>query len=79
MAEQLGDRAGAAQSLGQIGQVAQLQGDYVTAVRLWAQALATFEALGMPERDIVVGWFARLQEELGAERFEAVLREAGLG
>jgi len=79
MAEQLGDRAGAAQSLGQIGQVAQLQGDYVTAVRLWAQALATFEALGMPERDIVLGWFARLREELGAERFEALLREARLG
>ena len=78
IAEQLGDRAGVAQSLGQIGQVAQLQGDYVMAVRLWAQALATFEALGMPERNIVVEWFSRLQEELGAERFEAVLREAGL-
>ena len=77
--EQLGDRAGVASSLGQIGRVAQLQGDYVTAVRLWVQALATFGALGMPERDIIVGWFARLREELGAERFEGLLREAGLG
>ncbi len=79
IAEQLGDRAGVAKSLGQIGQVAQLQGDYVAAVRLWAQALATFEALGMPERDIVRGWFAHLREELGAERFEGVLQEAGVG
>jgi tetratricopeptide (TPR) repeat protein len=76
--EHLGDRAGVASSLGQIGQVAQLQEDYVTAVRLWAQALATFEALGMPERNIVLGWFTGLREELGAERFEAVLREVGL-
>jgi hypothetical protein len=35
-------------------------------------------ALGMPERDIVLGWFAHLREELGDERFEGVLREAGL-
>ena len=76
--EQLGDRAGVARSLGQIGEVAQLQEDYVTAVRLWAQALATFEALGMPERNIVMGLFTRLREELDAERFETVLREAGL-
>ena len=74
--EELGDRAGVAISLGQLGRLAELEGNYRVAVRLWAVALATFEELHSPNRDIVLGWFARLREQLGEERFEQLLREA---
>ena len=59
--------------MGQLGQIAELEGDYVTAVRLWAAALATFEALHSPHADTVRGWFARLREKLGEERFEELV------
>jgi len=74
--EELGNRAGVAISLGQLGRLAELEGNYRVAVRLWAVALATFEELHSPNRDIVLGWFARLREQLGEERFEQLLREA---
>jgi len=52
-------------SLGQLGRLAEIEKDYVTAVWLWAQALATFEELHSPNKDIVLGWFARLRQERG--------------
>jgi tetratricopeptide (TPR) repeat protein len=79
IAQQLGDKDGIARSLAQLGQVAELEKDYVTAVRHWAQALEIFEALGAPEREIVRGWFVRLREELGEDRFNEVLEEAAKG
>ena len=74
--EQLGNRWGIAASLGQLGQVSELEGDDRTAVRLWAQALAIFEDLHAPEREIVLGWFARLRARLGEKKFEQLLRDA---
>ena len=74
--EELGNRAGVATSLGQLGRLAELEGNYRVAVRLWVVALATFEELHSPNRNIVLGWFARLREQLGEERFEQLLREA---
>jgi tetratricopeptide (TPR) repeat protein len=77
--QQLGDKDGIARSLGQLGRVAELEKDYVTAVRYWAQALEIFEALGAPGKEIVRGWFSRLRDELGEDRFNEVLEEAAKG
>ena len=79
IAQQLGDKDGNARSLAQLGRVAELEKDDVTAVRYWTQALELLEALGAPEREIVRGWFARLREELGEDRFNEVLEEAAKG
>ncbi|MBC7228325.1 MAG: hypothetical protein H5T61_14020, partial [Thermoflexales bacterium] len=67
---------GIAASRGQLGRVAELEGEYHTAIQLWARALATFEELGTPEREIVLRWFARLRERMGKKKFERLLREA---
>ena len=76
IAEELRDKSGIASSIGQLGQLAELEGDYATAVRLWATALRIFEELGSPNAEIVRGWFARLRDELGEERFREVLAKA---
>lgn len=77
--EELGDKAGIASSIGQLGRLAYLEGDYVTAVRLWAMAYGIFEELGSPERDIVGRWVTKLQEEVGEERFDELVRTAREG
>lgn len=79
MRRTLGDREGVALSTGQLGRLAVLEKDFVTAVQLWAEALHTFEELQSPYKDTALGWFGRLREELGEERFGEVLKEAGLG
>ena len=76
IAEELGDKSGIAISVGQLGRIAKLEGDYATAVQLWVVALGIFEELRSPKADIVRGWFARLRDELGEERFEEVLAKA---
>ena len=42
-------------------------------MRLWTAALGIFEELGSPDADIVRGWFTRLREEPGEERFGEVV------
>ncbi|HII06832.1 MAG TPA: hypothetical protein HA349_05840, partial [Methanotrichaceae archaeon] len=74
--QELGDKSGMASSMAQLGRIAELERDYVTAVQMWQQAYSIFEDLRSPNKDIVAGWFARLREELGETEFEKVWQKA---
>jgi len=60
--QQLGDRAGVAISLHQLGRLAEEDGDLEEAERLFIESLATFEALGSPNAEIARRSLERVRE-----------------
>ena len=75
--EELGDRAGLASSLAQMGLLLEQEGQLGQSVGHLAAALALFEELGAPQRQQARRDLARLREKMGDEAFEAALQAAG--
>jgi hypothetical protein len=79
--EALGDKAGLATSLGQMGKLAQAQGQFKAAMRFYVQALALFQALNSPYAELAKRDLASLQAEVGEAQFavwwEELAAEAG--
>jgi tetratricopeptide (TPR) repeat protein len=73
--EALGDRAGMASSLSQMGVLLTETGKPTEAVSFNVQSLALRLKLRAPEVRIDLYWLGRQREALGREAFQAVLRE----
>ncbi len=79
IAQELGDRAGVATSLHQLGRLFEEEGAYEPAVRHVAQAFVILAQLGSPDREIAGRTLARLREKMGEATFEAALGAEGSG
>ena len=74
----LGYKHGIASSLGQLGKIKKLQGDYVAAIRIWRRAYVLFEELQSIDKEIVKNCFIQLRDELGTYEFNNVCQKAGI-
>ena len=69
--DELGDKAGLASSLGQMGKLAQAQGRYKEAMSYYLRALALFQALNSPYAQLVARWLGEIKAEVGEAQFAA--------
>jgi tetratricopeptide (TPR) repeat protein len=76
IAEELGDRAGVAGSIGQIGMVFMEIGQYEEAFTLLLKAMAMFPQLQSPDVGIAVNNFRTLRARWGERAFDAAWRAA---
>ncbi len=73
--ERLGDQGGRAITLHQLGMLARQEGDHRAAVAYMFQALAIFERLRSPSRDVVLRNLGNLRSEMGEEAFQSAWQE----
>lgn len=73
--EGLGNRAGMASTISQIGVLFTERGEPASAVQHNLRSLALRAALGVPEVRIDLHWLRRQRELLGTERFEVIVRK----
>ncbi|MBM4137823.1 MAG: tetratricopeptide repeat protein [Nitrospira sp.] len=73
--EKIGDIAGAASSMGMIGNIMYIKKDYKTALRNYLISLDIFEKIGSPNADIVKGFISELIKKIGEEEFNKLLTE----
>jgi phosphoenolpyruvate-protein kinase (PTS system EI component) len=62
----VGDTAGIAAILRNMGQVAQREGNYAEAVQLFRESLEIFERQEMPEAEEVRKWLQEVEEEMAS-------------
>ncbi len=73
--EKIGDIAGMASSMGQIGALYLVQNQCETALKLLVQSFAIFTKIGSPNANIVKRNIARCREKMTEEQFKDILKE----
>ncbi|MCU0285759.1 MAG: hypothetical protein MUF15_05110 [Acidobacteria bacterium] len=73
--EKIGDIAGMASSMGQMGKLYFNQNQYETALKLFCQAFLIFTKIGSPNADIVKDNIVICREKMTEEQFNAILNE----
>jgi len=73
--EELGDRAGVAQSLHQVGMICQIQNKHAEAFENYMAALAIFAQIGSPNGKIALNSLIKLRDAWGAENFDKAWKE----
>ncbi len=72
---ELGDKPGIALTLGQLGRLAEAEKDDRLAMKCYLRALAIFEELKSPNRDLAKQNIARMRQRLGDEAFQKLYDE----
>ena len=76
--EKIGDIAGKASSMAQMGELYFQQQEFETALKYSIQAFLIFSKIGSPNADQAKNDIALCREKMPEERFKAILKENGM-
>jgi tetratricopeptide (TPR) repeat protein len=73
--KKIGDTAGVASSIGQLGRIHEEKGNYKEAMEHYIISLSIFLKIGSPDAEIVIDYLKRLRKTIGKKQFDKYWKE----